>query len=304
MDLIRNKLERINDFWKYFALKYQWIQANLAWDDEVKTNYCGNIFVNFKDSFDLIKRKPSSNDLQDSIIYATGLFQIIYAHQDLTDELLRIFRIEASSKEDKNPNREIRNELIGHPINKEIVSGSLKLKSSVFWCADSSTENLHYIRYTAENNFQGEEKFYDVNSIIDSHHAYLLKYFGEILGKSRKVLKNYSKQLKELENGLAKGMDFNKILELTFKRYEYISKTDHLYNELFLKEYFRRKEEHLRYKYAVDKFKKELLKNLSNTQLDIQKQISDIWLKDEIPQETEAPQIEFILVDATNFKYE
>jgi len=255
--------------------------------------------------------------------YATGLMQVIYVHQDLTDELLRIFKIEASSKEDKNPNRDIRNELIGHPVNKgkidtdrklkstffwkihwlkyriQVNIGEIdtvqKLKSTIFWCTDSTIENIHYIRYASENNFQGEDKSYEVNAIIDAHHKYLNKYFDKIISKIKKTLQLYSKQLNVLEQLINDERDFTLIVEMTFQRYEYISKVYSIYNEAFLKECYRKKDEHPRYQYAVDKFKADLSECLYHTRLEIQKLITLIQLEDE--QAIENPMIEFVPFD-------
>lgn len=295
MNTIRNKLNRINNIWSRYVLNYQCLQYHVAWDEEVRTNYFGDIIQYFNDTFDLIDRKPTNGDFQNSIFYATGLMQIIYVHQDLTDELLRIFKIEASSKEDKNPNRDIRNELIGHPVNKGKIDTVLKLKSTIFWCSDSTVENMHYIRYASENNYQGADKSYEVNTIIDAHHKYLNKYFDKIISKIKKPLQLYTKQLNNLEQLIYDESDFNKIVEITFQRYEYISLVFEHYNEAILKECYRRRDDHFRYQYAVDKFIADLSKCFYDTRIEIQKLITVIQLEDE--QTIETPMIEFVPFD-------
>lgn len=298
MNTIRNKLNLINNIWSRYVLNYQCLQYHVAWDEEVRTNYFGDIIQYFNDTFDLIDRKPTNSDFQNSIFYATSLLQIIYVHQDLTDELLRIFKIATSSKEDKNPNREIRNELIGHPINKEKVDKVLKLKSTIFWSPNSTVENIHYIRYASENNFLGEEVFYDVNSIIKAHHNYLNKYFDKIIREIRKPLKVYTKQLNVLEQLINDERDFTKIIEITFHRYEYISLVFKHYNEAILKNCYTRRNEHPRYQYAVDKFKADLLRCLYDTRIEIQKLISVIQLEDETPMATIDKKIVFNQIDS------
>lgn len=300
MDLVRKKLERITDFWNDFVWSYKMIQNQIVWDEEVKTNYYGDILCYLNDTFDLLKRKPSKSDFQDSIFYVTGLLQIIYVQQDLTDELLRIFKIENSSRKDKNPNREIRNELIGHPISKEKVGKAYKFKSSIFWGRHLTTENLHYIKYAMDKNFEGEEKSYKIEDIITSHREYLDKYFDKISEKIRNVLKKYAKHLKELESALEKEIDFFKIVDLTSQTYEHMFELNYLYNVKCLKECYKRKDEHVRYQYVVDFFKKELSQCLIDTHSDIQRLISDIKLEKETTESIETPQIEIRFFDSSD----
>jgi hypothetical protein len=298
MDSIKKKLERINDIWSRYVLNYQHFHQHVAWDDEVRTNYFGDIIQYFNDTLDLIDRKPADSDFQNSIFYATSLLQVIYVHQDLTDELLRIFKIKASSLEDKNPNREIRNELIGHPVNRGTPDNGRKLKSTIFWSTNSTVGNIHYIRYASENNFLGEEVFYDVNSIIKAHHDYLNKYFDKIISKIRKPLQLYTKQLNVLEQLINDERDFTKIVEITFQRYEYISLVFNHYNEAILKECYKRRDEHFRYQYAVDKFKADLSECLYHTRIEIQKLISVIQLEDETPMAIINKKIVFNQIDS------
>lgn len=129
MEIINLKLSRITEFWNDFAWNYKIIQDRILWDEGVKTNYYGDILRYFEDTSNIIIKKPVEGNFEESIFYATGFLQIIYVQQDLTDELLQIFKIVKSDKEDKNPNRDIRNELIGHPISKDRNG---RFRSSVF----------------------------------------------------------------------------------------------------------------------------------------------------------------------------
>jgi hypothetical protein len=112
--------------------------------------------------------------------------QIIYVHQDLIDELLYIFKLSASSKEDKNPNRNIRNELVGHPIRrkKELVS------SVLFDVFNRSNKELRYTKYSKEKDFKADLLVYDIENIIKRHQQFLNKYLDEIIKKNIKRRKN------------------------------------------------------------------------------------------------------------------
>lgn len=272
MDIARIKLDHITTFWNNFVWNYRIIQNKITWNEEVKINYYGDILSYFNSTFDLLKREPLKSDFQGCVFYSIGLLQIVYVHQDLTDELLRIFKIAKSDLKDKKPNREIRNELIGHPIRR--IEG--KIKSSIFWRNELTNENLCYIKYDANKNFAGEDQYYKIRDIIDSHQYFLNKYFDKILLKIKVILKKYSKQLKELQDALQKDIDFNRIVILTSQRYEIMFKKNNLYNASTLIQCFKRQNEHARYKYVVDYFKKELTDCLIDTQSYIQKLISDI----------------------------
>jgi len=277
MDIVRKELDKITVFWNYFAWNYKEIQKNLVWNAEVKTNYYGDILRLFTETFELFERKPSKGNFHDSIFYFTGLLQIIFIHQDLIDELLRIFKIESSSKNDKNPNRTIRNELVGHPIRRDKQK---KLISSVFWDGDLTTEVLRYRKYSNDDKFKVEDISYKTETIITSHYTFLNKYLEKIFEKIRFILGKFAKQLKELENVLDRGVDFNKLVDLTFQRYEQIFEYNCLYSVSILKVCNEKKNEHLRYQYVVDRFKKELKESLVQTQADIKDLISMIDLKE------------------------
>jgi hypothetical protein len=263
MEVLKNKLERITDFWNDFVWDYKIIQNCIVWNEEVKTNYYGDILSYFNETLDIIESGPKESDFQQTIFYTTGLLQIIYVHQDLTDELLLIFKVPNSLKKDKNPNREIRNELVGHPINKD--SKTKELLSSIFWGRHLTTKNIHYVKYSKDNNFLGIEKSFTVTEIIDSHKAFLTKYFDLILDKIRKISKGYIIKLKELEKVIPKE-DFNLTVDCTSKLFEHIYITNYLYNEKILKECYLRRNEHIRYKLVTENFKKDLLKMLAEKQ--------------------------------------
>ena len=157
---------------------------------------------------------------------------------------------------------------------------------------------MHYIKYTKDDSIAGEEKIFKIKDIIASHRDYLNKYFDIILEKIREILKKYSKKIKELESALEKEIDFEKIVSLTSQRYENIFKSNWLYNVRCLKECNERRDEHERYKYAVDCFKQELKENLIETQSNISERISEVKLEKETIKSVEQPKREFIFVIA------
>jgi len=67
MNLIRIKLDRINDFWSRYALNYHFFHEHVRLDVEARTNYFDDIIQYFNDTLDLIDRKPTNGDFQNSI---------------------------------------------------------------------------------------------------------------------------------------------------------------------------------------------------------------------------------------------
>lgn len=293
MEIIKTKLERITDFWNDFVWDYKAIQGCIVWNDDVKTNYYGDILSYYNDTFDILTTKPTEEGFQKSIFYATGLLQVIYVHQDLTDEILNIFKINNSLKKDKDPNREIRNELIGHPINKD--SKTKELLSSIFLGKELSVNNIHYVKYSKDNDFSGVEKSFSVGEIINSHKIFLNKYFDLILEKIKKISSGYVVKLKELENVISRN-DFELIVGLTSKFFEYIFTTNYLYEEKILIECYQRKDEHIRYTLVIENFKQDLLQMLSDKQIQLNEICSEVKLKPIIEFKNKRPKIEIKFV--------
>lgn len=84
----------------------------------------------------------------------------------MIDELLYIFKLKDSSKSDKNPNREIRNELVGHPISRD---ENHKLKSSVLFGFEQLNNQLQYMKYDIRDGFKGQLQLLDFSAVIKRH---------------------------------------------------------------------------------------------------------------------------------------
>jgi len=119
MRTIKSKLLKINYYWNKYYFTKEFFQKKINFTDEVKTNYYGDLNNYLHDTLDLVKSFKKTKSDKDYISQTIVLLQVIYTHQDLIDELLYIFKLEQSTKEDKSPNRDIRNELIGHPISRD-----------------------------------------------------------------------------------------------------------------------------------------------------------------------------------------
>lgn len=117
------KLDLIADIWNSFIWKYEFCQKRIKFTSEVQTNYFGDMFDYFQDTFKLIFSNRNSNSQTDKFSNQISLLQSIYVQQDFIEELLLIFKCginKGDLKRDSNYyiNRNIRNELVGHPIRK------------------------------------------------------------------------------------------------------------------------------------------------------------------------------------------
>ena len=159
---LTHKLRQITDVWNYYILKHKFCNKKIKFTDEVKTNYFGDILGYFQDTLDIIFDLRESNSYTDRFSNQISLLQSIYVQQDFIEELLIIFKCKISKgdlKKDSNYyiNREIRNELVGHPIRKQ----KGEFISSCLFGYNGGSDKIVYLRYHKENNYEFESmKFF------------------------------------------------------------------------------------------------------------------------------------------------
>ena len=146
----KKKLEELNDIWINSFYTYPYLQGKVKFTEEKKSDYVGVIFGYFHDSFDIVFSENSKgrDTFLDVFSYHIGLLQSIFVQQDIIEELLRIFKTKVERdtlKADLNykTNRDIRNELIGHPINRD----NGKLCSSSLLGYGTSRSVITYLKY-------------------------------------------------------------------------------------------------------------------------------------------------------------
>lgn len=263
MQTIDEKLEKITDAWNNYFWEYKFCQDQIKFTDEIKTNYYGDILSYFNDTLSNLSNVKYDSTFQKSIFQSVGILQLIYTHQDLIDELLYIFNLPKSSKVDKSPNREIRNELVGHPIRRKPRTN--EFISSVFFGSEFKNGTIHYILYDKGKIMSSKNLYYSIDEIINKHQSFLEKYLDIILSKIKTVLKRYQKQLVELNTLVKKGIDFFKIVKLVELRYNKIVKEDYLFKPDILKECSLKQNEHPRYKNVIYLYIKTLKEFLPET---------------------------------------
>lgn len=257
MNIIKAKLTKINRYWNEYYFIKEFFQKKINFTDEVKTNYYGDLNNYFHDTLDLIKPFEKIKSSQDYISQTIVLMQVIYTHQDLIEELSTIFNLQKPTKEDKNPNRDIRNELIGHPISRDKRNNN-KLRSSILF--DIRNEDENYISYAKYSMRKSELKKYSVHEIIENHKIFLNNYLDKILNKVEKEIMEYQKQIK-------------KVFEIPFiKQFDYIDKIDkellssisYIFEKDSLKYYYQNMRKHRRYLYCLKQYKRALKSVIRN----------------------------------------
>ncbi|ABV67069.1 hypothetical protein Abu_0804 [Aliarcobacter butzleri RM4018] len=273
MNIIKSKLTKINSNWNEYYFIKEFFQKKINFTDEVKTNYYGDLNNYLHDTLSLVKSFKKIKSDADYISQIIVLLQVIYTQQDLIDELLYIFKLAKSTNEDKNPNRDIRNELIGHPISRNKKDNN-KLKSSILFDIRNRDEN--YISYAKYSMRKSELKKYSIDEIIENHKNFLNKYLDKILNKIEKEIKEYKKTIEKV---------FNIPL---INQFEYIDRIDkellssisYIFEKESLKYYYQNRTKHIRYSYCLEKYER-VLKSVITGKEDKTKYYSLIEIYDE-----------------------
>lgn len=256
------KLDRIADIWNHFIWEYDFCKRKIKFTPEVRTNYFGDILGYFQDTFEIIFNDRKSNSHSDRFSNQISLLQSIYVQQDFIEELLIIFKCgieKGDLKKDLNYsiNRDVRNELVGHPIRK--YKG--EFVSSCLFGYNGGQDKVVYLRYHKDNNYKFESMEFPIPEIIERHRDFLNKYFDVILDKLKVILMDFSKEIENIESLIDKK-SFDEILAISKVFYESIFEYDFIYDKESLKRVYAKKDEHRRYQNLIDKFYYDLKSSL------------------------------------------
>lgn len=300
MKEVENKLDRITSIWNHFIWEYDYCKRKIKFTPDVKTNFVGDIFGYFQDTFDIIFDKKESKSFSDRFSNNISLLQSIYIQQDFIEELLIIFKCRINKGELKadstySVNREIRNELIGHPIRR--IRGQF-ISSSLFGYKGGS-DKIVYLRYHKDKNYELELVEFAVSEIIKRHVQFLNKYFDKILSKLKHILTEYVKEIENFE-GLINTRSFEEILNVSLNFYESIFKTDFIYDKESLTKIYTRKDEHKRYQNLINKFYNDLKSGLKETK-NYARELFEVSKENE-NSEFEKPMLSIKFIDASKME--
>ncbi|NDI99174.1 hypothetical protein GWA97_08820 [Flavobacterium sp. LaA7.5] len=257
MNEIQEKIKLIRDVWNNYILEYKLCASKIRFSDDIKTNYIGIIFGYFEDTLDIIySGKESSRDYIQTFSYHISLLQTIYVQQDLIQEMLFIFKCkidkgDLKQNENYSINREIRNELIGHPIRKE--NGNGKLISASLFGYETSINQISYLKYHVDNNHNFEAQNIKTVDIINRHQKFTNYYLDKILQKISAMLIAFVKDLNKVESQIYK-QDFKVLINILKVKYESIFNYDNLYLPDEILEVYNLKDKHYRYSNFINLF--------------------------------------------------
>ncbi|MDY0143768.1 MAG: hypothetical protein RBR97_17925 [Bacteroidales bacterium] len=255
---VEYKLKQIKDIWNNFILDYEYCSKKIKSNRDIKSNYLGDILGYFNDTIDIVFVDNYNQKYPDKFGFTISFLQAIYVHQDFIQEMLEVFKTGIEKGELKNDpsysiNRNIRNELVGHPIRK--IEG--KLISSTLFSYQAKNDEIQYLRYHIDNNFDIESKTYKILEIQIRHREFLEKYLDIILEKLKIILNEYLNELKKLENVIKKG-NLETIIKLVELYFESFFEIGYLYKRKPLTEICKRRSEHIRYERYITKFLNDL----------------------------------------------
>lgn len=266
-------LNKIYNAWNSYLFKYKFCFSKLNSGDDLKTNYFGDLMGYFTDTLEIVfdSTPPKARNYTEMFTFNISFLQAIYVQQDFLEELLLIFKTGVSKGELKKDinyyvNRDLRNELIGHPIRK---LGN-KLISSTLFSYDASEGEIQYARYHRDNNFRFEVKSFDVLDIRARHYELVRHYLNLIAKKIESIVTLYSRRLNQLLSIINK-VDFIQTLDFCSQLFEDFFNQEFCFEYEVIKKIYEKREAHFRYQHVIDRFLSRLFEDIQEVQNDIEK---------------------------------
>ncbi|WP_313514835.1 hypothetical protein [Sphingobacterium sp.] len=268
---IENKLNKISDAWNTYIFKYEFCFKRLKGNSDLRTNYFGDLMGYFKDTLDIAFESipPNRKDHSATFSFNISLLQSLYIQQDFIEELLIIFKTgitkgDLKKDSDYNENRDLRNELVGHPIRKN----KGELVSSALFSYQADTGIIEYMRYHKDNNFSFETKRYNIDDIRKAHFNFLSNYLDKIISSIKKELRIFQKQLVTILNVL-KADSFNQIINVAQTYFDDIFEAEYCFEKETLLNIYEKRNLHPRYQHVITRFLEYLKESVLETQNDI-----------------------------------
>ena len=215
IEILENKLKELNEIWVTYFFSYPFFQNKIRFTEEERTNYVGVIFGYFRDSFDVVFATPPAkfSSYVEKFTYQIALLQSIYVQQDLTEELLRIFKTGINRDTLNNDpnfkiNRDIRNELVGHPISRNT---DFSLRSSTVFGYEKSGNSIQYLKYEfpKEKNVVQTIEIFD---LLSRHIDFLNTYLVKLIEKSYSLLAKFKTEVLDVLENLLKSGNVSNII--------------------------------------------------------------------------------------------
>lgn len=256
MNDIKGILNQMQEIWNSYIFKLKFFRNYYKFDEATSSNHFGQILDHFDDSLCIVQNAKSPEPIEERYAFNISLLQTIYVQQDLIEEMHRIFKTNINKGglyKDLNykTNRELRNELVGHPIRRE--KGNGKMISSVTLSYHTKPNTIEYVRYHNINGYAFEKIQYSVEDVILRHNQFLIDNLNLIFLKIHKPLNKYLQKIEEIRNVLKQG-NFEAVVRLTEAYYESFEDENYLYKSNQIKKVFDIKSKHPRYQMIIDDY--------------------------------------------------
>nr|WP_294921824.1 hypothetical protein [uncultured Flavobacterium sp.] len=263
---VKEKLDIIADVWNDFIWDNKFCRNQINFSPDAESNYFGDILGYFYDTFDIIYEKKNGTEHSENFASHISFLQSIYVQQDFIEEMLILFRtglLKGDLKLDPNYalNREIRNELVGHPFRK---FGDRVLSTTVFGY-ERSPDTIAYLRYHADNDFKCEIIKVKTIEIIKRHTEFLKTYFDVIIEKLKSVASRYSDELEEVKKKID-TVSFQSLVKILSQKLKPFLENTFVYDQKSIMEIYERRNEHRRYSLVYDSFISGLRKRIAELQ--------------------------------------
>lgn len=301
-DILRRKIKLIQDIWNNYIWEYQVCRKGFKNEAVLKKNYFAEIISYLNDTLELFSHNHKSSNFFQRVYNSTALLQIIYVQQDVVKELLQLFNCEEKFQSlegntDFTLNRNIRNSLVGHPINR---GENNTLVSSALFSFGRNKEFIDYALYKYDDpksaNF--ERKSENIDEIIKRHERFMNTFLDEILKKLKNNLDRFKKELLNIENLLDQPRDLKKLVEVSSLKFEQIHKSDYCYDESSLLKIIDKIDEHPRYKYFIEQFSRDLKDSIVETKTSIEAVFEE--KEEEEIDESKNVKVEFVIPSANS----
>ncbi|MDO9152746.1 MAG: hypothetical protein Q7U47_03395 [Paludibacter sp.] len=254
---IEQKLRKITDAWDSLIIPYQFCKEKINFEEQELTDYIVGIGGYFHDTFEIILEPRNYDGFAEMFSYYISYLQAIYIQQDLVIELLGLFNLENSKKvlnDNRNfsLNRNIRNELVGHPISRNSKK-KYELTSATMFSYVQAKDSIEYLQYHRKNDFKIEIVSYNISEIRNRHTEFLNYYFDKITEKINEILKLHLVILDDLLTNI-NSRAFSKIIDELSKYFELIFSFTYEFEKEKIKEIYNKQEEHRRYENMIDYF--------------------------------------------------
>lgn len=266
----KQKFSAIANIWRNHIYGCNFFEPKFNLSEVKGNNYFGDLVTYFNDLESTITTEDENNSSENfsrDFKNTISFLQAIFIQQDFVIEMLSIFKCSKALKrirKDSNfkNNRDIRNELVGHPIKRNRSTNAFV--SSAIFSSKLRMNKIAYMIYSKENNFESKHITIERGVIINRHQDFLNHYFDIILKKLKEVLREYKNKLMQIKNSLNQ-ISFENLLDKLAFNYGSIFDSERLFNPELLKKLIKKINFHPRYKSSIEYFYETLNNHLEET---------------------------------------